>query len=161
MVSAHSDDMHIHTLVSDGEEEPLAMMQAARQLGLRRISFTDHDAIGAYRHFGDLFAVARDLRLELISGIELDSEFRGMEVHVLGYGFDLGDRALSDYLARNQALRRRKVQLQIEIVNRHFGRLVVDPERVFLPRRDTMMKPHLVHAMLALGLFDGYRAAAR
>lgn len=155
-------DMHIHTLVSDGEEEPLAMMRAVCRLGLRRISFTDHDAIGAYRHFStDIFRQARSMDMELVTGIELDSDYRGRELHVLGYGFDLADGALQRYLERTQELRRQKIRLQIDIVNRHFKRLVVDPERVFLPHRDTLMKPHLVHAMLNLRLFTDYREAAR
>jgi 3',5'-nucleoside bisphosphate phosphatase len=162
MFTGRENDMHIHTLVSDGREEPLTMMETARRLGLRRISFTDHDAIGAYRHFSpDIFAQARSLGLELLSGIELDSDFRGHETHILGYGFDLDFAPLSNYLEHTQGLRRERVRLQIEIVNRHFGKLVVDPHRVFLPHRDTLMKPHLVHAMLEMGLFTEYPEAAR
>lgn len=157
-----ASDLHIHTLVSDGEEEPQAMLVAARELGLRRIAFTDHDAVGAYRHFApDLFAVARAQGLDLVSGIELDSEFRGREVHVLGYGFDLADRNLAGYLESTQALRREKVGLQIEKVNRRLRRPAIDPEKVMLPQRDTLMKPHLVHILMRQGLFADYPTAAR
>jgi len=173
-------DLHIHTLVSDGNATPLEMLTAAKEVGLSRISFTDHDALGAYRHFGDVFARARELGIELVPGIELDSDYQGREVHLLGYGFDLGNRPLNKHLDSTQRLRKEKVTLQLAIINRFFGRKVIDLRKIMFPIpapagsdksdppksaddlccRDTLMKPHLVHAMLDQGLFSEYRAAA-
>jgi hypothetical protein len=154
-------DLHLHTLVSDGKATPLAMLQAAKQAGLERISFTDHDALGAYRHWGDLFAPARELGIELVTGIELDSDHQRREVHLLGYGFNLDDPALNKHLNVTRNFRRRRVQQQLAIINQFFGRKVVDPKKVFIEHRDTLMKPHLVHAMLEQGLFPEYREAAK
>ncbi|MBN2346902.1 MAG: PHP domain-containing protein [Candidatus Aminicenantes bacterium] len=154
-------DLHLHTLVSDGTCTPLEMLEAARQSGLETISFTDHDAIGAYRHWGDLFAAAEAAGLALVSGVELDVEYRGEEIHLLGYGFALEDEALNRRLRLVQGLRRRKVLRQLEDINRFFGRKVVERRKVLLPHRDSLMKPHLVHAMLNQGLFPEYRAAAQ
>jgi len=58
-------------------------------------------------------------------------------------------------------LRKQRVALQIELINRHFGRIVVDASQVFVPKRDTLMKPHLVHAMLNQKLFSNYGEANR
>lgn len=154
-------DLHIHTLVSDGSATPLAMLAAAGELGLERISFTDHDALGAYRHWGDLFAAARGLGIELVSGIELDTNYKNREIHLLGYGFDLNAPALNKHLNQTNVLRKRKVQQQLAVINQYFGRKVVDSKKVFIPHRDTLMKPHLVHAMLEQGLFSEYREAAK
>jgi predicted metal-dependent phosphoesterase TrpH len=152
--------LHIHTLVSDGNATPLEMLTAAHEAGLKQLSFSDHDALGAYRHFGDVFAQARELGIELIRGIELDTDYQDHEVHLLGYGFNLNDGPLNRHLDSTQRLRRERVTLQIAIINRFFGRMVVDPKKVLIPLRDTLMKPHLVHAMLDQGLFSEYRAAA-
>ncbi len=154
-------DLHLHTLVSDGNATPLEMIAAAGETGLKKISFTDHDALGAYRHWGDLFAKAGDAGIELVSGIELDTNYRDEELHLLGYGFDLADQALNERLRLVQGLRRQRVLRQLEDINRFFGRKVVDRKKVILPQRDSLMKPHLVHAMLAEGLFPDYREAAR
>ena len=154
-------DLHIHTLVSDGNATPLEMLAAAKELGLSRMSFTDHDALGAYRHWGDIFAPARELGIELISGIELDSDYQRREIHLLGYGFNLDDPALNKHLNVTRTFRKRKVQQQLAIINQFFGRKVVDPKKVFIPHRDTLMKPHLVHAMLEQNLFPEYREAAK
>ncbi len=158
-------DLHIHTLVSDGTCTPLEMLSAAGDLGLAQVSFTDHDALGAYHHWGDLCAKAGELGIELVSGIELDTHYPGperkdLEIHLLGYGFRLDDKALNSHLRRTQRLRRQKVQLQLAIINRFFGRKVIEPKKVLIPFRDTMMKPHMVHAMLEKGLFSEYREAA-
>jgi 3',5'-nucleoside bisphosphate phosphatase len=167
-------DMHVHTLVSDGNAMPMEMLAAAHDAGLTKLSFCDHDALGAYRHWGDMFALAKGLGIELVPGIELDTYFADREVHLLGYGFDLDDAALNRHLERTQKLRKERVMLQLAIVNRFFGRQVIDLEQVLfplpsLPRtsnleprtsvRDTLMKPHMVHAMLEQGLFSEYRAA--
>jgi 3',5'-nucleoside bisphosphate phosphatase len=153
-------DLHVHTLVSDGNATPLEMLQAARQAGLEKLSFTDHDALGAYRHFGDMFAQAKERAIELLPGIELDTNYKGREVHLLGYGFDLDDRPLNQHLDLIQKLRKEKVMLQLAIINRFFGRPVINLDQVLIKKRDTLMKPHLVQAMLDQGLFSGYRAAA-
>lgn len=152
-------DLHIHTLVSDGNATPRQMLTAAKEAGLSRISFTDHDALGAYRHFGDMFAYAKELDIELVSGIELDTDYQNKEVHLLGYGFNLADGPLNKHLDLTQGLRKEKTMLQLAIVNRFFGRKIVDLAQVLIPGRDTPMKPHLVHAMLDQGLFSEYRAA--
>jgi hypothetical protein len=154
-------DLHLHTLVSDGNCTPLEMLQAAKAAGLVRVSFTDHDALGAYRHWGDMFAKANELGIELLSGIELDTNYRDEELHLLGYGFAVEDKALNERLRLVQGLRRQRVLRQLEDVNRYFGRKVVERKKVLLPQRDSLMKPHLVHAMLAQGLFPEYREAAR
>jgi predicted metal-dependent phosphoesterase TrpH len=152
-------DLHVHTLVSDGNATPIQMLDAAREAGLSKISFCDHDALGAYRHFGDIFIYAKERAIELTTGIELDTDYRSKEVHLLGYGFDLNDAPLNKHLASTQKLRKERVLLQLAIINRFFGSKVVDLHKVLIEGRDTLMKPHLVHAMLDQGLFSEYRAA--
>jgi 3',5'-nucleoside bisphosphate phosphatase len=157
-----TSDLHIHTLVSDGDAEPEALLLAAQEAGLKQISFTDHDALGAYRHFStDIFARTRELGLELVTGIELDTDYRNNEVHLLGYNINLKSEALNAHLNLTQGLRKQRMALQIELINRHFGRPVVDSTQVFVPRRDTLMKPHLVHALLNQKLFSTYGEANR
>ncbi|MCX6557212.1 MAG: PHP domain-containing protein [Candidatus Aminicenantes bacterium] len=153
-------DLHLHTLVSDGTCTPMEMLAAAKESGLSKVSFTDHDALGAYRHFGDMFAHAGGLGIELVPGIELDTDYMGKEIHLLGYAFNLDDGPLNRHLDATRELRKERVTLQLAIINRFFGRMVVDPKNVFIENRDTLMKPHLVHAMLEQGLFSDYRAAA-
>jgi len=54
------------------------------------------------------------------------------EVHLLGYGFDLNDGPLNRHLVSTQKLRKERVTLQIAVINRFFGRMVVDPAQVLI-----------------------------
>jgi 3',5'-nucleoside bisphosphate phosphatase len=154
-------DWHIHSVVSDGVMTPADILATARRVGLKQISITDHDAIGAYRNFpGDLFAAARELGIELISGIELDSDFQGAEIHILGYAFNPLHSGLLEYLNTIKQLRRKKTVEQIAAINAFYGRTVVEEAAVAVPYRDTLMKPHLIHALLEQRLFPDYRKAA-
>jgi predicted metal-dependent phosphoesterase TrpH len=154
-------DLHLHTRVSDGQNDLETMLAAAAEAGLRQVSITDHDAVGAYRHFHPKpVRLAREMGLELIPGIELDTDYLGREVHLLGYRIDIDNPDLCAHLTLTQGRRREKVILQIEAVNAHFGRMIIDPETVLLPERDTLMKPHLVHGLLKTGQWGhDYRAA--
>ncbi|MBN1197044.1 MAG: PHP domain-containing protein [Candidatus Aminicenantes bacterium] len=152
-------DLHIHTLVSDGENTTPEILDAAARLGLRRISITDHDAVGAYRHFiGNPFDAARRLGVELVPGIELDTDYGGVEVHLLGYGIDLNHPELNAHLTHIQTQRRQRIRLQAQAINNHFHKQVVDLDAIFLSERDTVMKPHLFRFLVRAGLVEDYKA---
>ena len=136
-----TEDMHVHTLVSDGTHTPLEMLAAANEAGVNKISFCDHDALGAYRHFGDMFAHGKELGIELVPGIELDTDYLNREVHLLGYGFDLDDGPLNEHLHSTQKLRKERVTLQIAVINRFFGRQVIDFNQVLFPSPSSPLPP--------------------
>ncbi len=155
-------DLHLHTYVSDGEMTPQDIISCAKEIGLKTISITDHDAVGAYGNFGyDPVEMAAREGINLIPGIELDSYYGDVEIHVLGYGIDLQNQELNSYLAGVKSARKKRIEEQIEKVNRYHQKELIRREEIFLPHRDTLMNPHLVHVLLKQGLFSGYREAAR
>ena len=84
-------DLHIHTYYSDGTMSPEEVVTAASQAGLSAIGISDHDTIDGIapaRAAGDLVG------LEVISGVELSSEYHGKDIHILGYFFDIKDSPL-------------------------------------------------------------------
>ena len=155
------NDYHVHTLVSDGEMRPSEIFALAAQLGLKELSLTDHDAVGAYRHFGDVFAEARANGLALVPGVELDSSLRGQEVHILGYHIDPRHPELAAYLAGTQEARRERLRFVIREVQARFPAAGIREEDIFTPVRDTCMMPHVIHPLLDRGLFGSYREAKR
>lgn len=160
--NARNVDLHLHTIVSDGEITPDDILACARELNLEKISITDHDATGAYTHFGDdLFQKAKEMGLSLIPGIELDSYYTDVEIHILGYGIDLDNNDLNEHLSLVHSLRRLKTEEQINKINEIYGKEIINKDEIFIPKRDTLMKPHLVHSLLKQGLFSEYREAAR
>lgn len=154
-------DYHVHTLVSDGEMKPSEIFALAARLGLDEVSITDHDAVGAYSHFGDVFAEARSCGVALVPGVELDSDYRGQEVHILGYHIDPRHSDLAAYLAGTQVARRERLRFVIREVQERFPAAGIREEDIFTPERDTCMMPHVIHPLLDRGLFGSYREAKR
>ena len=88
-------DLHLHTTASDGTYTPAQIVDLARRSGLSALAITDHDtleAISPSRH-------AAGVDVEVIAGVEVTAEFRGQELHLLGYFFRPDDEALNRALA--------------------------------------------------------------
>lgn len=77
-------DLHMHSIMSDGESTPEELVDSAIQMGLSAIALTDHDTIeGVERGL----KYAQEKGLHFIPGIEL-SAYDDCEVHILGYNID-------------------------------------------------------------------------
>ena len=100
-------DLHIHTTCSDGSHSPQAVLELAHAAGLSGLSITDHDTIQAYTP--EIYAMASDLKLELLKGVEISSEWEGLTVHILAYAFDPGLQVFLDQVAMRRKERNRKI----------------------------------------------------
>lgn len=89
--------MHMHTIYSDGDLYPSELVTKARDMGLKAISITDHDTIDGLE---STERECKKLGLQFIPGIEFTTNFDplGIEIHLLGYGFDQGDAYLQKKL---------------------------------------------------------------
>ncbi len=155
-------DLHIHTVASDGEMSASEIIEAAGQMGMNTISITDHDGVGAYFGIADkLKREASEAGVELVTGIELDSEYNGIEIHILGYGIDIYNKILTSHLEEVQMLRKKRIGEIVDKVNSHFNYEVLSPEEIFPEFRKTLMKPHVIRELVGKDLFPNYGAASR
>ena len=81
-------DLHIHTTSSDGSEEPEEVIAKAQSTGLKYISITDHDSIGAYKKL-EKIKVSDYFTGSIITGCEFTAVHDGKPVEILGYDIDL------------------------------------------------------------------------
>ena len=95
-------DLHIHTTASDGRLTPAATVALAAQRGLRAISLTDHDSTGGVAAALD---AARHHGIEVISGVEINTDTPHGEAHMLGYLFRHEDATLQQCLADRRRAR--------------------------------------------------------
>lgn len=95
-------DLHLHTIASDGALTPTKLVEAAVARGMEAISITDHDTVGG---LAEGRRRAEELGLEFIDGIELSSEWKGREVHILGYFIDPEAPELKRELAKMKEAR--------------------------------------------------------
>jgi predicted metal-dependent phosphoesterase TrpH len=93
-------DLHIHSKHSpDGELEVREVLNACKSAGLGIISITDHNLVKGIpeaRKFGSKYGI------KVIPGIEIDCNYKGIDLHVLGYNINWESRdfaALEDQIA--------------------------------------------------------------
>jgi hypothetical protein len=99
-------DLHLHTTASDGRSTPEQLVQRLIAAGIRTCAITDHDTVAGLDRAR---AAARDTPLSILTGIEITAVHTGVDVHMLGYGFDAGHAELSEFLVAQRADRLRRV----------------------------------------------------
>ena len=104
-------DLHVHSNASDGTFTPDALVAEAVRAGLSAFALTDHDTTDGIL---TAEAAAKEAGLELIPGVELSTEYEGVEIHVLGLYIDIGYEPLQQQMAdfRGARDRRNVVMLQ-------------------------------------------------
>lgn len=105
-------DLHVHTTASDGTDSPREVVYKAEKLNLRAIAITDHDT---FYGLDDALKAAGDTGVELVSGIELSTEFQNQEVHILGY---LADTRNENLTARLESFRKSRIKRINKIVTK-------------------------------------------
>lgn len=104
-----SFNFHLHTVFSDGRLTPEQVMQQAIAIGLKGLAITDHHSVRGYqaakqwlhRYQQGEFA---QMLPTLWAGIEITAHLLGVDVHILGYGFQPEHPALLPYLLGYTAL---------------------------------------------------------
>lgn len=142
-------DLHIHTTASDGSWSPEAVVRGAAEGGLDVISITDHDTAAAVAPARE---AARDLRIEVIAGIEVSSTFQGQDVHILGYFIDPAAQGIT---AHGRRAGKRREERMREMLARLAHQGIEVPfeavERAAGPDRVVIGRPHLARALVDAG----------
>ncbi len=106
-------DLHVHSTISDGTQTPEEIVAAATQQGLHAISITDHDHVGAVA----LAQRAAGDGLLVLPGVEVSTELRATEVHILGYMIDVQNAALLAKLAEVRDSREWRAREMVKRLN--------------------------------------------
>ena len=86
-------NLHIHSNFSDGKLSPEELVMDAKNKGYRLIAISDHNTVDAYKNT-DL--LNND---SVIPAIEFDCWYKGVLVHILGYGIDYRSTEFLDTLS--------------------------------------------------------------
>ena len=98
-------DLHTHSNYSDGTDSPEELICKARDSGLCAVVLTDHDTVAG---LDEIAQYGREYGIETVNGIELSSQMRDVEVHILGYCIEYKKGAMDNYLKRQEESRREK-----------------------------------------------------
>lgn len=149
-------DLHMHTYFSDGTASPEEVITDALKAQLACISITDHDTIDGVALTQQ---AAQGHDIEVISGIELSSEFEGKDIHMLGYGFDINKGPLVDKL--DQFLDGRVARMKQMLMNLStVGIKDIDYDEIALMTKSRAVgRAHLATALITKGHVASFKEA--
>lgn len=81
-------DLHTHSTKSDGTYTPRELVQYAQEKGLSAIALTDHDTADGIGEAIETAAALGENAPEVIPGVELSTEYKGKDVHIIGLFVD-------------------------------------------------------------------------
>jgi len=149
-------DLHIHTHFSDGRFTPAAVVELAKRSGLSIISVTDHDNVDG---IDEAIEAGKDLGIEIVPGVELSSEHRGREVHVLGYFMDCGSQDFLDHLKSFRELRKIRAEKIVEKLNTLDIPLQMSEVMEQVKGNASIGRPHVAYAMVEKKMISNYYEA--
>jgi len=142
-------DLHCHTNASDGLLSPAEVVAYAAQLGMETIAITDHDTVDGV---AEGLAAAARWGIEVIPGVEINTDVPQGEMHILGYFFNDGwqDAELGALLRRlreGRVVRARKMVEKLTALG-----MPISFERVQeLAGRGTIGRMHVARALVEAG----------
>lgn len=153
-------DLHIHSHQSlDGEFTEAELIRQAKESSLSVMAIADHNTV---RAIPKALPLAKAAGIELIPAIEIDCDFHGINVHLLGYRIDhknpVFEQLTQDIFARERdasSLRVEKTQaLGLPVTMDAFkGMDIIIPEEIaeYLLNREDAQDYPLLHPYMAGG----------
>jgi len=80
-------DLHSHTTASDGQLTPSELVNRAENRQVHFLAITDHDTVDGLQEAQD-FIDEKSLKVKLINGIEVTTNWLNHEIHVVGVNID-------------------------------------------------------------------------
>ncbi|MCM0648566.1 PHP domain-containing protein [Clostridium swellfunianum] len=95
-------DLHIHSRYSDGMLWPEQIIKIAMKKGLKYLSITDHDTVNSQFSIDEL---SSRYKINIVPGLELSTEYKDREIHILAYFIDVEDTKLQVMLEKTRESR--------------------------------------------------------
>lgn len=148
-------DLHLHSTTSDGTLTPEQIVEKALALRLQAIALTDHDSVAGIE---PALAAAQDTELLILPAVEISTDWRDTEVHILGYFLDYHH---PDLLGRLAAIREVRLGRAREMVAKlqDLGVPLSYDEVGEYANGESVGRPHVAAALLAQGHVKSQQAA--
>jgi predicted metal-dependent phosphoesterase TrpH len=148
-------DLHLHTTFSDGRFTPSELVDAAALAGLSAIAVTDHDHTGG---LPEARLRAERYRMEVLTGVEINTIWQDRELHVLGYCFDETLDWWNDLMNDQRAARERRMERFVTRLQDLGLPVAMDDVRQ-VAGSGALGRPHLAQALVAKGLVSSEQQA--
>jgi 3',5'-nucleoside bisphosphate phosphatase len=149
-------DLHTHTNYSDGKFLPSELIKRAKTAGLNYIAITDHDNVDG---IDEAIETGKEIGIEVVPGVELSSDYKGREVHVLGYFFDYKNPELLEYLKTFRGLRRERAEKIVTKLNNLKIPLTMEDILSMVKGNVSIGRPHIAFALIDKNYIHNYYEA--
>ncbi|MFW5976516.1 MAG: PHP domain-containing protein, partial [Bacillota bacterium] len=148
-------DLHLHTTASDGSMTPEKLIKKAVELDYEAIAITDHDTV---RGIEPALKTAYKYSLEVIPGIEINTEYKNHEVHILGYYIDYKHQKLKKSLNYLKEKRKNRVKKILDrLTNMNIKIKYEDIEKI--SQGGTVGRAHIARAMINKNYINSWEEA--
>ena len=144
-------DLHIHTTYSDGMLSPIEIVKTAKECNLDCIALTDHDNILSWKIAGD-YVKENNINLQIIPGVEINTLYKGFEVHILGYFMDKNNPDFVNLLNIQQKARIEQTHQIIDLLNKKAGlKIKFEDVQKLVAKDGSIGRPHIARAITSCG----------
>ncbi|MBV7274926.1 PHP domain-containing protein [Clostridium sp. PL3] len=147
-------DLHIHSNYSDGKFSPEKIVDLSKRKNIKYISITDHDTIDSQYIVNDTSIK----NINIIPGLEISSQYKDSEIHILAYFIDLENKNLKNSLNNIKYSRQERVRRIISKLND----LNIDINIEDIDKEDynkSIGRPHIAKVLVDKGLVGSIKEA--
>ncbi|DAB20784.1 TPA: phosphatase [Candidatus Gastranaerophilales bacterium HUM_21] len=148
-------DLHIHTTYSDGVFSPEKIVDTAIDAGLDAIAITDHDNVLAYPialNYAQKIADSGGKALEILPGVEINTIYKDIEIHILGYFMNRDDSDFQAMLKSQQKARIEQTEQILHLLNKKEGiHVTFDKLKSLVAEGGSIGRPHIAKAITLAG----------
>jgi predicted metal-dependent phosphoesterase TrpH len=159
-------DLHVHTNASDGLFTPSEIVENSLKLGLKAIAITDHDTVDGYVEAARMVDTKV---MEVVPGVELSSNYKGADIHILGYYIDHENPEFVKKILKFKEYRYERGESMVARLNELGMNLSMDTVKT-IAGNSSLGRPHVADALLreefvqtydeAFARYLGYHAPA-
>jgi len=149
------NDLHTHTNYSDGFFSPTELVELAYKSGIELLSITDHDNVNGIE---EAEKAASKYGIEIIPGVEISTDIRNTEIHILGYFIDPANAELEHYLSFFRDERHKRAKRIVEKLN-ILGLEISIGDVLKHVKKGTIGRPHIAQALLENKQVNSYYEA--
>ncbi len=148
-------DLHTHSVYSDGTFTPRELVEYAYKKNLSAIALTDHDVtdgIEQAEYYGN------KLGIEVVSGIEVSTEYEGTEIHIVGLFIDRYDSNMNNLL-KNMRIKRTERNKEIAQKLQELGLNVTYEDILKTSEGNVITRAHIAKALMQKGCISTIKEA--
>jgi predicted metal-dependent phosphoesterase TrpH len=140
-------DLQSHSHHSDGALAPREVVANAAAAGVSLLALSDHDSVAGVE---EAAGAAREHGIDLVTATEISTKHGEREdLHVLGYGVDVGSQELVDRLAGFRSARERRAEDMADKLRELGFELDESPIEARRAEGKSIGRPHLAEAVIA------------